>query len=111
LLRQLKRDIAEKKGRGGADASAKAQGYPGTLFGAGSAPLLFRYSGSGYNLALFRADLVADELAFFKTSLGGLSPTFLRQLKRDIIAQTKRRGAEAFDKGTPVQCSEPGPRV
>jgi hypothetical protein len=43
-------------------------------------------------LALFRADLDADELAFFKGNLGDLSPTFLRQLTRDIIAERKRRG-------------------
>jgi hypothetical protein len=42
-------------------------------------------------LALFRADFDVDELVFFKASLGELSPTFLRQLKRDIIAEKKRR--------------------
>jgi hypothetical protein len=41
----------------------------------------------------------ADELAFFKANLGDLSPTFLQQLKRDIIAEKKRRrGAEASAK-------------
>jgi hypothetical protein len=41
----------------------------------------------------------ADELAFFKANLGDMSPTFLRQLKLDIIADKKRRrGAEASAK-------------
>jgi hypothetical protein len=41
----------------------------------------------------------ADELAFFKANLGDLSPTFLRQLKWDVIAEKKRRrGAEASAK-------------
>jgi hypothetical protein len=41
----------------------------------------------------------ADELAFFKANLGDLSPSFLRQLKRDILAEKKRRrGAEATAK-------------
>jgi hypothetical protein len=31
------------------------------------------------------------ELAFFKANLADLFPTFLRQLKRDIIAEKKRR--------------------
>jgi hypothetical protein len=41
----------------------------------------------------------ADELAFFKANLRDMSPSFLRQLKRDIIAEKKRgRGAEASAK-------------
>jgi hypothetical protein len=41
----------------------------------------------------------ADELAFFKAYVGDLSPTLLRQLKRDIIAEKKRRrGAEVSAK-------------
>jgi hypothetical protein len=41
----------------------------------------------------------ADVLAFFKANLGDLSPSFLRQLKRDILAEKKRRrGAEASAK-------------
>jgi hypothetical protein len=40
-----------------------------------------------------------DELAFFKANLEDLSPTFLRKLKWDIIAEKKRRrGAEASAK-------------
>jgi hypothetical protein len=50
-------------------------------------------------LALFRADFDAEEMALSKANLGDLSPTFLRQLKRDIIAEKKRRrGAEASAK-------------
>jgi hypothetical protein len=42
----------------------------------------------------------ADELAFFKANLEDLSQTFLRQLKRDVIAEKKRRrGAEASANG------------
>jgi hypothetical protein len=41
----------------------------------------------------------ADELDFFKVNVGDLSPTLLRQLKRDIIAEKKRSiGAEASAK-------------
>jgi hypothetical protein len=37
---------------------------------------------------------------FFKANVGDLSPTFLRQLKLDIIAEKKnRRGAKAHGSG------------
>jgi hypothetical protein len=39
-----------------------------------------------------------EELAFIKAHLGELSPAFLQQLKRDIVAEKKRREAEAAAK-------------
>jgi hypothetical protein len=39
-----------------------------------------------------------EELAFLKAHLGELSPGVLRQLKRDIVAEKKRREAEAAAK-------------
>jgi hypothetical protein len=39
-----------------------------------------------------------EELAFLKALLGELSPVVLRQLKRDIVAEKKRREAEAAAK-------------
>jgi hypothetical protein len=39
-----------------------------------------------------------EELAFLKAHLGELSPAFLRQLKRDIVAEKKRREAAAAAK-------------
>jgi hypothetical protein len=46
-------------------------------------------------VGFLRSDLDAEELVYFKANLGDLSPTFLRQVKRDIIAEKKIRGAEA----------------
>jgi hypothetical protein len=43
--------------------------------------------------------MTAEELAFLKANLGDMSPAFLRQLKRDVIAEKKRRrGADASAK-------------
>jgi hypothetical protein len=39
-----------------------------------------------------------EELAFLKAHLGELSPAYLRQLKRDIIAEKKRRETETAAK-------------
>jgi hypothetical protein len=39
-----------------------------------------------------------EELAFLKAHLGELSQAVLRQMKRDILAQKKRREAEAAAK-------------
>jgi hypothetical protein len=39
-----------------------------------------------------------EELAFLKAHLGELSPAVLRHLKRDIVAEQKRRKAEAAAK-------------
>jgi hypothetical protein len=39
-----------------------------------------------------------EELAFLKAHLGELSPAVLRQLKRNIVAEKKRREAEAAAK-------------
>jgi hypothetical protein len=39
-----------------------------------------------------------EELAFLKAHLGEMSPAFVRQLKRDIVAEKKRRDAEAATK-------------
>jgi hypothetical protein len=40
-----------------------------------------------------------EELAFLKARLGELSPAVLRQLKRDIVAEKKRRETEAEGSG------------
>jgi hypothetical protein len=39
-----------------------------------------------------------EELAFLKAHLAELSPAVLRQLKRNIVAEKKRRSAEAAAK-------------
>jgi hypothetical protein len=64
---------------------------PGTLFRAGSARLLTVVTAVGDMLALFRADLVEDVMALFRASLVDLSPTFLRQMTRDI-AEKRSQG-------------------